>query len=433
MAASIEPSNEVAVVPLDLARTIVDHASYTDDAIIYPALAQLRETVPFGMASIPDYDPFWIATKHADVLAISRDAKTFQNADNNLILNTQAADAFLRETNGGKLRSMNSLPFLDRPEHGAYRNITATQFMRGRVQKLDPIMRAIAERTVDEFLATGGECDFVPNLAERYPLRVISALLGIPESDQPLILALTKKMFNGLPDDVGGGLPSPTAAAEVWRGALADFYDYFRHLAADRRRSPQDDLISVIANARIDDGPLIESYELDYYVAAATAGHDTTMLSISGGMLGLIRFPEQFAALKEDAGLTPGFVDEGIRMSVPVRHFMRTATDDIHIRGQRVQTGDRVFMSYPAANRDPEVFPNPDAMDIRRPNADRHLSFGTGPHMCLGQHVAILDMRILYETLMPRLASIELAGNPQYSVTNFIGGLSSLPVRFRAA
>lgn len=433
MTALTENAKDLAVVPLGIARTIVDHVSYTDDSIIYPALARLRETVPFGIATIPDYDPFWIATKHADVLAISRDAKTFQNADNNLILNTQAADAFLRETNGGKLRSMNSLPFLDRPEHGAYRNITATQFMRGRVQKLEPIMREIAERTVEEFLATEGECDFVPKLAERYPLRVISALLGIPDDDQPLILKLTKRLFSGIPDNAEDGPPSPTAAAEVWRGALAEFYDYFRQLAADRRREPKDDLISVIANAQIDGGPLIESYELDYYVAAATAGHDTTMLSISGGMLGLIRFPNQFTALKGDPGLTQGFVDEAIRWSVPIRHFMRTATADIEIRGQRVRTGDRVFMSYPAANRDPEVFKDPDAFDIRRPNADRHLSFGTGPHMCLGQHVAILDMRILFETLMPRLASIELAGEPKCSVTNFIGGLCSLPVRFRAA
>ena len=421
-----------AVVPLEVARVIIDPISYTNDSIIYPELAHLRETVPLGMATIPGYDPFWIATKHADVFLISRDAKSFQNADNNLILNSQAADAFLRETNGGKLRSMNSLPFLDRPEHGAYKNITATQFMRGRIQKLEPVMRAIAERTVEEFLATDGECDFVPKLAESYPLRVISALLGIPEADQPLILALTKRLFSGMPDNAEDGPPSPTAAVEAWRGTLAEFYAYFRQLAADRRRAPKDDLVSTIANARIDGGPLIESYELDYYVAAATAGHDTTMLSISGGMMGLIRFPDQFAALKADVGLTKGFVDEAIRWSVPVRHFMRTATVDIEIRGQLVRSGDRVFMSYPAANRDPEVFKVPDAFDIRRPNADLHLSFGTGPHMCLGQHLAILDMQILFETLMPRLASIELAGEPQYSVTNFIGGLCSLPVRFRA-
>jgi len=432
--ASTEAANRPAVVPLDLARTIVDHASYTDDSLIYPALAKLRETVPFGMAAIPGYDPFWIATKYADVLAISRDAKTFQNAGNNLILNTQAADNFLRETNNGNLRSMNSLPFLDKPEHGAYRNITANQFMRGRVAKLEPIMRAIAKRTVDEFVATGGECDYVPNLAERYPLRVICALLGIPESDQPMILSLTKRLFSGTPaDGTDAEPPSPTAAAEAWRAALQEFYAYFREMAADRRRAPQDDLISTIANATIDGGPLNELYELDYYVAAATAGHDTTMLSITGGMLGLIRFPEQFGALKEDIGLTAGFVDEAIRWSVPVRHFMRTATADIEIRGQRVRKGDRVFMSYPAANRDPEVYPNPDEFDIRRKNADRHLSFGTGPHTCIGQHLAILDMRILYEELMPRLDSIELAGEPQYSVTNFIGGLCSLPVRFSAA
>jgi cytochrome P450 len=284
-------------------------------------------------------------------------------------------------------------------------------------------MREIAERTVEEFLATGGECDFVDTVAEIYPLRIVTKMLGIPESDQALILSLTKRMFSGMPDDAEGAPPSPTAAAEVWSTALAEFHDYFRILAADRRRSPKDDLISVIANAKVDGGPLIERYELDY----------TTLLSTSGSMLGLIRFPDQFALLKENPDLTEGFINEGIRYSVPVRHFMRTATADIEIRGQKVRAGDRVFMSYPSANRDPEVFSNPDMLDIRRPNAFRNLSFGSGPHMCLGQHVAKLDMRILFETLMPRLASIELAGDPKYLPTNFIGGLCSLPVRFRAA
>jgi cytochrome P450 len=136
----------------------------------------------------------------------------------------------------------------------------------------------------------------------------------------------------------------------------------------------------------------------------------------------MLRFPDQFAALKADPSLTPGFVDEAIRWAAPIKHFMRTAMEDAEVRGQQIREGDRLFLSYPSANRDTDQFDDPDTFDIRR-SPNQHLSFGNGP----------LDMRILFDVLMPRLASIELAGEPRYALTNFIGGLNSLPIRFKAA
>jgi len=427
--ASMDP-----VLPSEVAATIVSPYSYTDDAIIYPALAWVRENMPLAKAHVPDYDSFWVVSKYDDVMAISRNARIFMNGDNNLVLNTQAGDAFLRAANNGILRNMNSLAFMDRPEHAAYRGITATSFMPGRVGKLAATIQDIAEKSVQQLLEMDGECDFLRDFAMYYPLRVISSMLGVPEEDEAYTLSLTHRLFGGPADqdDTASPAPSMDAAARAWRSALEEFHAYFRDLARKRRANPKDDLISLITNAKIEGADIREDYELDYYVAIATAGHDTTTSSTAGGVLGLITFPDQFDDLKSDPSLTSGFVEESIRWSVPIKHFMRTAMEDVTIRDQNIRAGDRLFLSYPSANRDSDRFENPDAFDIRR-SPNQHLSFGNGPHMCLGQHLAKLDMRILFEILMPRLASIELAGQPRYSVTNFIGGLTSLPVRFKAA
>lgn len=423
---------ETAVVPADVAATVVAHKSYTDDEVIYPALRWLRENVPLGKASVEGYDPFWLVTKYADVLAISRNAAVFMNGDNNLVLNTQAGDAYLRQANNGKLRSMNSLAFMDRPEHAVYRGLTATSFMPGRIRKLEQTIRDIARHAVEEMLEHEGEFDFVQDFAMHYPLRVISSMLGVPQEDEPYTLSLTQRLFGAPPAGEDGAPPTMDAAARHWRDTLEEFHAYFRDVSKARRRDPRDDLISLIANAKIEGADIREDYELDYYVAIATAGHDTTTSSTAGGMLGMLKAPEQFAALKSDMTLTEGFIDEAIRISVPIKHFMRTAMEDVEVRGQQVRAGDRLFLSYPSANRDADVYDNPDAFDIRR-KPNQHMSFGNGPHMCIGQHLAKLDMRVLFEELMPRLASIELAGTPRYTETNFIGGLHSLPVRFKAA
>lgn len=431
-AETLTPDVEDAVVPSDIAETVVAHKSYANDDVIYPALRWLRENVPLGKASVAGYDPFWLVTKYADVMAISRNAKVFMNGDNNLVLNTQAGDAYLRKANGGKLRSMNSLAFMDRPEHAVYRGLTATSFMPGRVRKLKESIREIARNSVTEMLKHDGEFDFVRDFAMHYPLRVISSMLGVPQEDEPYTLSLTQRLFGAPPADESGAPPSMDAAARHWRDTLEEFHAYFREVSKARRREPRDDLISLIANSKIEGADIREDYELDYYVAIATAGHDTTTSSTAGGMLGMLRAPEQFAALKADMTLTNGFVDEAIRIAVPIKHFMRTAVEDVEVAGQQIRSGDRMFLSYPSANRDADVYENADAFDIHRaPN--QHLSFGNGPHMCIGQHLAKLDMRVLFEELMPRVASIELAGEPQYTETNFIGGLHSLPVRFKAA
>lgn len=424
---------ETAIIPAEVANTVVSSKSYTDEGVLYPTFAWLREHMPIGLGYVEGYDPIWIVTKHADVMSISRDAKTFINGDHNLILQSRDSDAFTRKSNKGKVRSMNSLAYMDQPEHGRYRGVTSNYFMQGKVGKLQDRMRTIARESVENLLEREGQCDFVKDFALHYPLRVIMDMLGVPPEDEPAMLKLTQQLFGGDdPDERREGIPAgPDAAARAWRATLEDFYSYFRDLSAERRARPREDLISLIANTKFEGEYIDEDRELDYYIAIATAGHDTTSYATAGGFLGLLRFPDQFELLRADPSLTAMFVDEAIRYSTPIRHFMRSAGQDTVVRGQQIRKEDRLMLCYPSANRDTDVFERPDDFIITR-SPNQHLAFGNGPHMCIGQHLAKLDMRILFEELMPHLESVELAGEPRLLQSNFISGIKSLPIRFRA-
>lgn len=219
---------------------------------------------------------------------------------------------------------------------------------------------------------------------------------------------------------------------KAWKATLEDFFRYFNELSASRRKNPTDDLASIIANAKVDGEYLPESFVNGYYVAIATAGHDTTSSTISGAIEQLARHPEQLDAVRADPTLIPGVVDEALRWVSPVKHFFRVVAEDTEFRGRHLSTGDGVMLLYPSANRDEEVFERPDEFDItRKPN--KHIAFGFGPHQCIGQHVAKLEMRILLEELLPRLAKVELIGEPRYVAANFLSGPKSLPVRITPA
>ena len=205
---------------------------------------------------------------------------------------------------------------------------------------------------------------------------------------------------------------------------------FFKRLTDDRKANPTDDLASVIANAKLDGQPINDFEAMGYYVIVATAGHDTTSSSSAGAIWGMCQHPEAFAKVTSDHSLIPGLVDESIRWITPVKHFMRSATEDTELRGRKIAKGDWMWLAYPSGNRDEAVFDNPDAFDpTRSPN--RHLAFGYGAHLCLGQHLAKMEMRILWEELMPRLKSLAFAGDPARSEGSFVGGPKRLPIRYQ--
>lgn len=423
---------DTARIPNDIAKIVVSPKSYTDDNVIYPAYKWLRENIPLGVAEVDGYDPIWVVTRHADIRTIERDAKLFHNADFNPILNDRANDEFTKSINGGSIRILSSLSYMDPPEHNKLRSLTANLFLPGKIAKLEEQIRVLARQSVEHFLSFDGECDFVKDFALHYPLRVVMTMLGVPPEDEPRMLKLTQEFFGVHdPEEQRAEVASdPVAAAKMWHASISDFFGYFNKMSEDRRKNPRDDLATVIANAQVDGAPISEADQNGYYVVVATAGHDTTSSSTAAALHGMILYPEEFKKVKADLAAVPGLVDEAIRWGSPVKHFMRNATEDVEVAGQLIRAQDRLMICYPSGNRDEAVFTDPDRFDISR-SPNPHIAFGFGPHMCLGQHLAKLEMRILFEELMPHLESAELAGDPKLVETNFVGGYKSLPIRFK--
>ena len=421
-------------IPADQAALLVDARTFAQPAVIDEIFTALRATQPVGKVVTPGFTPFWLITKHQDVLDIERQPEIFLNGPLSTIL--APADMLTAvERAIGSPHLIRSLINLDGREHRVFRAITQGWFMPANVRKLERRIREIARASVARMLATGGTCDFVADVAMHYPLHVIMEILGVPEADEGRMLLLTQQLFGARDPELGR---SPTAmddaasALAMFSAVLADFYAYFQKISDDRRAHPTDDLSSVIANARIDGAPIGNTEANAYYVLVATAGHDTTSASTAGAIWALAERPGELAKVKADPSLIAGLVDEAIRWVTPVKHFMRTATQDYALRGKLIKAGDWLMLAYLSANRDEEAFDDPFEFRVdRMPN--KQVAFGFGVHACLGQHLARMEMRILLEELLPHIATLELAGEPAWSQAIFVGGPKRLPIRFTVA
>jgi cytochrome P450 len=423
------------VLPDAVAATLVDPNAFADIERISDAYTWLRQNMPLGVAKLRDFDPFWVVTKHADILEISKNNKAFHNGDRATILTDQYTDAMVRYLRDGSPHLARTMAHMDDPDHRKYRALTSNWFMSSNLAHREEAVRGIAKEFVDRMLSHQGVCDFAKDVAMLYPLRVIMQILGVPIEDEPLMLKLTKQVFGNLDEDLNqSGKAKQTAEQGLFdlSRAVETFFKYFDVITRDRRASPRDDLATVIANGTID-GEAIGNFEaMSYYSLVSTAGHDTVSASIADGIRALCEFPDEFDKVRSDPTLIPGLVEESIRWSSPVRHFMRTATADYPLRGQNIQAGDWLMLCYLSGDRDEEVFHDPFKFKIdRTPN--KQLAFGFGGHMCLGQHLARLEMRVFFEELLPRIKSISLAGTPEHSKAVFVGGLKSLPIHFEPA
>ena len=418
-------------LPREIANGIILPDGYADESRLHQNLTWVRSHMPLALATAEGHDPVWFVSKHADVRTIEADPELFSSALHNPILGDQQNEAFLRELTGGTYRTLSSLTYMDPPEHTLVRNASAQWFSQTRLNVLEAQIRQEARSAVAGLLDHDGECDFVRDFALNYPLRVVMTIFGVPREDEPLMLKLTQDFFGTSdPDEQRSEVSGdPLAAAKQWQSTLEDFFSYFRNLTVDRRKQPREDLLSAIANYRIDGEFLSDEVANGYYVAIATAGHDTTSSSIAGGMEGLVAYPDEFLLARTGAQDTSGLTSEAIRWTSPVKHFMRVATRDTTLRGEEIRRGDRLFLSYPSANRDEEVFQDPFRFSItRRPNP--HIAFGFGPHICLGQRLARFEMEILFQELLPHLKSVALLAPPERVRTNFVGGIKSMPIRF---
>ena len=397
--------------------------TFTDEAFFHAASAKLRAQDPVHWVEHPDFNPFYLLTKHADVLEVELHQNQFRNAPR-AILGTKESDA-MRAMQGHLVKS---LVQMDDPEHRDHRNLTSDWFLPKNLGKLDARLAELAERSIDKMIELGGECDFASDVAMQYPLYVILAILGLPESDYPRMLRLTQELFGAEDEDFKRDDDAMAGIIQT----VADFVNYFDGITAERKANPTDDLSSVIANASVAGEPIGHKEQLGYYIIAATAGHDTTSNAMSGGMLALIQNPDQLARLQADPSLLSTAVDEMIRWTTPVKHFMRTATEDYDLHGTTIKAGEDVLLSYWSANRDEDVFADPFTFDVgRTPN--KHLAFGFGVHYCLGAMLARMELKALFSALLPRLKSVELAGEPQLIRSTFVSGLKRLPIRYEIA
>lgn len=419
------------------ADTIVDPTA-TADGSVFPVYADLRADGGVHWCEPRGFRPFWAVTSHAHITTVSKANERFANR-----FRTYLAPAAIEAQTlamVGDTHLFRTLVDLDDPEHRELRRLTHSWFLPPSLKKLEAEIGAIAKASVDRMAALGGACDFVNEVALYYPLRVIMRILGLPPEDEPQMLRMTQEIFGaGDPDVIarskhltaGAGLSEGTGNAQVDLFALVqEYFAYFGAVSADRRAHPRDDAATLIANGIVDGKPITDHAALSYYAIVATAGHDTTSSTTAGGLLELVRNPAELAKLKADPDLLPLAVEEMIRWVTPVKHFMRTATEDCELGGQTIRAGDGLCLFYASGNRDESVFADADRFVAdRSPNP--HIAFGHGVHLCLGLHLARLEIRALFAELLPRLDAVELAGEPRNSVANFVSGLKSLPIRYR--
>ena len=345
---------------------LVKPTTVADDDYFQALTAHMRKNDPLPYIESDTHKPFWVATKHADIIEIERQNEKFLNTQNSVLMRREVEEQAVAGGGGPALRTLINM---DEPDHRKFRDLTRDWFLPANLQPVESRVKQLAAQAIDNMLELGEEIDFVNDVAVWYPLRVIMMILGVPEEDLPLMLRLTQELFGADDPD----MRREVATEEERMQTIIEFYTYFNTLTQDRRKHPGDDVASVIANAQIDGQQIGDLEAMSYYVIVATAGHDTTSSSTAGGLLALMEYPDEFRKLLNNLAISPLAVDEAIRWVSPVKHFLRYSTVDYELRGKQIKQGDALMMLYPSGNRDEDVFENADQFIAdRRPN--RHLA-----------------------------------------------------------
>lgn len=398
------------------------------EGVPHETFALLRREAPVWWYDWPHGRGYWCVTKHADVVSISRDTKTF----------TSEQGANLEDLDEEQRVARQSMLETDPPRHTRLRGLVGQPFTPRAVKAYEMALRELTAAVLDRALALG-EFDFVEEIAKQLPIRVLARLLGAPDKDTDPLIAWGDRMIGNTDPELADVLHD-SPESERYRllpfrsPAALELFEYGHLLAAERRREPRDDLVSKLVHAEID-GERLSEREFDtMFLLLVVAGNETTRQAIAHGMLALVEHPEQWQRLRDDPELLWfAGADEILRWSSPVLHFRRTATRDVELREQTIRAGDKLVVWYISANFDEEVFEDPLRFDVgRRPN--QHVTFGGGgPHYCLGAHLAKLEVQVMFDMLLPRLAELELTGRPERMRTNFTNALKRMPVRVRVA
>jgi cytochrome P450 len=394
------------VPPLDL----------DDPAVVgnpYPAFARARAVAPVqwheGLG-------LWLAFTHAEANAVLRDRRLGR-----IWRDKEPGERF----ESFNLIHRNAILEMEPPHHTRLRRLISTAFARGHVERLRPWVEELAGRLVDGLLeesAGSRPVDLLPGMAEQLPVAVIAELLGVPEADRPLLRpwsnAIVKMYEYGRTSD----------REDAAERAADEFVTYLRGLAAERRESPGDDLVSHLVSVRDADGDRLTEDELvTTCILLLNAGHEATVNVTGNGTLALLRNPDQLQRLRDDRSLLPAAIEELMRFDSPLQLFERTATEDVEIGGITVAAGQKIAALLGSANRDPAVFAEPDRLDVGRAE-NPHISFGAGVHFCIGAPLARVELQATFGALLDRTSSIELGGEPVRRPEFVIRGLAELPV-----
>jgi cytochrome P450 len=373
--------------------------------------AWLRDHAPVYWHDEPGGPGFWAVTRFADVAAVGRDPKTFSSEPTIMIPDPAQGSGI--EFGDHKMMLM-----MDPPAHTQYRKIISREFTQGPAAELKPRVQQLSRMIVDEVIERG-ECDFVADVAGELPSYVIAELMGIPLEDGRKLYQLTETIHSA-PETLPAG-----AQAQ----AVMQMFEYARGVYENKLANPAGDLASQIVHAQVG-GKRLDALDFQlFFLLLIDAGGDTTRNLTAGGLYTLLEHPEALAALRTDPGLIPGARDELLRWVSPVIYMRRSARCDTEIAGQKIREGDKVVRYFGAANRDPRQFTGADVLDItRQPNA--HIAFGAGAHVCLGQHIARVEIDCMLAEVLHRLHDIELTGQPEWLASNFISGIRRMPIRF---
>ena len=386
--------------PVNQAIRLTDGTFYGADP--HPHLRWMRENAPVYWDAAGEV---WGIARYEDVLAVSRDPPTWR-------------------TSGGirpDSPAMSYMIDMDDPDHRKRRALVNKGFTPRRVQEREPRIREISIDLLERARA-GGRFDFVRDVAAWLPLVVIGDMLGVDPADHARLLAWSEAMV------LGTGATTLERMQDAAQ-AFEEYVAYQRRVLADRRVRPRDDLVSILVHAEVDGERLSDDELLMETLLLLIGGDETTRHVLSGGMYQLLLHPAQRDALARDFGKIPTAVEEMLRWVSPIQNMARTAAHDVWLRGQQIRAGQKALLLYPSANRDAAVFVDPFRFDVTR-TPNEHVAFGIGAHFCLGANLARLELRVLLEEALPRLAGLELASSdpPPLRASNFISGLESLPV-----
>ena len=380
---------------------------------------RLREEAPiYWHEESLDFEPgFWALTKHEDIVKVSKDPLTFSSAVGGHLMTMGDPEVVDPSAVAAIIGNMIGM---DPPDHQIYRKMVAPSFTPKAIRSLEDDMRKKIKELLEN-VEGKGEFNFVTEISEQLPLWVLCEMMGIPEIDRPRI----RDLVNNLTD--ASIQQDPNNAFQIWVNYM-ELFKMGRDMIEERRKNPTDDLMSVVANTKIEGGELPPELLDGFFLLMVIAGNETTRNTLTGGLMALTENPGEREKLLKDPSLIANATDEMLRWVTSVIYFRRTATKDTNIRGQDIKAGDKVVMWYGSANRDEEIFPDGHLFRVERENARKHLAFGAGEHLCLGNRLGHIQIRILFEELLERFPNIHSTADPTRIPSNFLAGISELKV-----